>query len=187
MRATGPNGFTSHTSLMLMARSMRRRHEGLETMIFAIWRPAMLNDFEGELRMTLFFLHASLTAAKGWNVCPGIISSQCISSLTTFTLCFRQISFIRSNSSFVHTRPVGLWGLQSRNTVVFSSEHFASKSSQSIEKVGGTVVRRCGGTRLLSASKLFSSPRAPVPSCPRIKLVSSTSQPLLRTEEKKQL
>ena len=174
MSATGPNGFTSHTSLILMARSMRRRHEGLETMIFAICRPAMLNDFEGELRMTLFFLHASLTAAKGWNVCPGIISSQCISSLTTFTLCFRQISFIRSNSSFVHTRPVGLWGLQSRNTVVFSSAHLASKSKKSTSKDGW---------------RFFRPPPAPPDSGgeTRRRGVSSTSQPLLRTEEKKQL
>ena len=68
----------------------------------------MLNDFDGEFSTTLFMRHASLTAAKGWNVWPGIISSQWISSLTTFTPYFMQISFMRSSSSFVQTRPVGL-------------------------------------------------------------------------------
>ena len=68
----------------------------------------MLNDFDGEFSVTQFWRHASLTAAKGWNVWPGITSSQWISSETTLTPCFRQMSFIRANSSFVHTRPVGL-------------------------------------------------------------------------------
>ena len=52
--ATGPKGFKSHTSLILIARSNRRRHAGCEQMMLAACKPAILNDFEGELRITLF-------------------------------------------------------------------------------------------------------------------------------------
>ena len=76
--------------------------------MLAICRPAMLNDFDGELRVTLLSRHSSLTLANGVNVYPGMISSQCISSEIIFTPFLVQMSFMRSNSSLVHTRPEGL-------------------------------------------------------------------------------
>ena len=105
---------------------------GLLLTIKAACSPAMLNDLVGEFRMTLFFLQASLMEANGVNVYPGMTSSQWISSEMTFTPFLMQILFIRSSSSFFHTLPDGLWGLQSKNTIVFSSSHFLSKSSKSM-------------------------------------------------------
>ena len=40
-------GFTSHTSLMLTALSMRRLMESSLQMMFEITRPAILNDLDG--------------------------------------------------------------------------------------------------------------------------------------------
>jgi len=55
-----------------------------------------------------------------------------LSSATTSTRCFRQISPTRVSSSRVHTRPTGLWGLHRMKSVVAGSAAFFSKSSKSI-------------------------------------------------------
>ena len=157
--AAGAKQLTSQTSKIFTTRSILRRHSGFLQIILAICKPAILNDFDGELSVTELARHASFTLAKGVNVWLGITSSQCISSLITFTPCLMQMSFMRSNSSFVHTLPAGLWGLQSKNTVTFSSAHLRSKSSKSILYV--------------SASRTSS--------------VSSTTQPWFLMLEKKQL
>ena len=154
-----PKGLTSHTSLMLMARSIFCLMVSLLVMILAICSPAMLNDFVGELVVIQLSWQAFDTAANGVNLYPGITSSQWISSAITLTPCFRQISFMRLSSSGVHTRPAGLWGLQSKNTFVFSSAASLSKSSKSI------------------------SYELPL----RTSAFSAVVQPLLRMEEKKQL
>ena len=49
----------------LVDRSNLRRHSGCEQTILAVCNPAILNDFEGELSITLFCRQASLTAANG--------------------------------------------------------------------------------------------------------------------------
>ena len=110
---------------------MRRLTASSLQMMLAICSPAVLKLFDGELSVAQWLRLVSLTAAKGVNVWPGITSSQWISSLMTNTPFSAHILPISASSSGVHTLPAGLWGLQSRNTVVFSSAHFALKSSQS--------------------------------------------------------
>ena len=65
MVAITPNGFTSHTSLMFIALSMRCRHSSFSTMMLAICSPAMLNALLGATQVTECFWNSSDTEANG--------------------------------------------------------------------------------------------------------------------------
>ena len=95
------------------------------------WRPARLKVFVTEIQVITFL--SAPGAARTAGVCffPWKIRSEWISSETTSTSFSKQIVSILSSSSFVHTRPRGLWGLQRMKSFTSGSFACLSKSSKS--------------------------------------------------------
>src|SRR3954451_18402880 len=77
------------------------------------------NDLLAALNVRLLLTMALFgRLAKGVYFWPFVTQSQWISSASTITPCFRQISPIFVSSSGVHTLPVGFCGLQRMNVLV---------------------------------------------------------------------
>lgn len=89
--------------------------------MFTICNPVILKALHGDIHVIECIKNFSEREAKGVYIYPENTSSQCISSDITVIPSRMHISPMNFNSSYVHTLPVGLWGLHC--SIIFICSH----------------------------------------------------------------